>query len=60
MKTRTFGARLGAVLLASALAPMASTVARADAVSDFYKGKSVTIIYTTKKKETGEALQAIL
>lgn len=24
------------------------------------KGKSVTIIYTTKKKETGEALQAIL
>ena len=24
------------------------------------KGKSVTIIYTTKKKETGETLQAIL
>ena len=43
MNIRSFGARLGAVLLASAFAPMASNVARADAVSEFYKGKSVTI-----------------
>jgi tripartite-type tricarboxylate transporter receptor subunit TctC len=36
------GARLGAVLLAVAMVPAASSAARADA-ADFYKGKSVTI-----------------